>query len=65
MINNVVSECAIINVGIMQGSCLGQLLFLLYINDIFFVTDGKLRLFSDDACLIFQHSDPDDNNQLG
>ena len=59
VINNVVSECEILNVGIPQGSCLGPLLFLVYINDIFLATNIKLRLFADDACLSYQHCDFD------
>ena len=64
VINNVVSEREILNVGIPQGSCLGPLLFLVYINDIFSATEVKLRLFADDACLSYQHSDPDFVNSV-
>ena len=64
VINNVVSEREILNVGIPQGSCLGPLLFLVYINDIFSATEVKLRLFADDACLSYQHSDPDIVNSV-
>ena len=62
VINNVVSEREILNVGIPQGSCLGPLLFLVYINDIFLATNIKLRLFADDACLSYQHCDFDQVN---
>ena len=58
VVNNVVSEREIVNVGIPQGSCLGPSLFLVYINDIFASTEIKMRLFADDACLSYQHSDP-------
>ena len=59
VINNVISEQDILNVGIPQGSCLGLLLCLVYINNIFYATEVILRLFADDACLSYQHSDPD------
>ena len=64
VINNVVSKRKIVNVGIPQGSCLGLLLFLVYINDIFSATEINMRLFADDACLSFQHSDPDCVNSV-
>ena len=62
VINNFLYEQEILNVGIIQGSCLGPLLFLVYINDIFLATNIKLRLFADDACLSYQHCDFDQVN---
>ena len=50
--------------GIQQGSGLGTLLFLVYINEIFSATEIKLRLFANDACLSYQHSDPDFVNNI-
>ena len=64
VINNVVSERETVNVGIPQGSCLGPLLFLVYINDIFSSTEINMRLFADDACLSYQHSDPEYLNEV-
>ena len=64
VIDNVVSDRGILNVGIPQGSCLGPLLFLMYINDIFLARNIKLRLFADDACLSYQHCDSDHVNDV-
>ena len=52
VINNVVSDIKPITCGVPQGSVLGPLLFLIYINDIKnCISDKCIRLFADDTGL--------------
>ena len=41
-----------VSCGVPQGSCLGPLLFLLYINDISLISNFDTTLFADDTCLM-------------
>lgn len=60
-INGVESAPQLIKTGVVQGSCLGPFLFLLFINAIGTVrTTGRLFLFADDAALV-QISEPSDD----
>ena len=54
-IKNKCSNVANINCGVPQGSILGPLLFLLYVNDIPQAVDCELFLYADDSCLVYQH----------
>ena len=52
---NANSDKASITCGVPQGSILGPLLFLIYINDMPQAVDSELLLYADDICLVFQH----------
>ena len=47
-----------VSCGVPQGSILGPLLFLLYINDMNSSLRCRLSLYADDSALFFSHKDP-------
>ena len=56
-VGQVNSDHAGLNCGIPQGSILGPLLFLIYVNDMEQAVTCELLLYADDSCLPFQHKD--------
>ena len=51
VLNGTVSDWRSINAGVPQGSVLGPLLFLVYINDLSDNISSEMRLFADDSSL--------------
>ena len=55
-VDSAFSEPADLTCGVPQGSILGPLLFLIYINDLpQAVKDSDIRLYADDTCISFSH----------
>ena len=49
------SEPTTITCGVPQGSILGPVLFLLYVNDMPQAVSCELLLYADDTCLVYSH----------
>ncbi len=58
------SECAPVTSGVPQGSVLGPILFLSFINDMPEVISSKCRLFADDSIVYREIRSPEDTNML-
>ena len=54
--NNMVSEYHTVNYGTPQGSCLGPLIFLIFVNDMqMHLTEVESIQFADDTTILFSH----------
>ena len=51
VLNGMNSEWGLINSGVPQGSVLGPLLFLVYINDLENGIKSSIQFFADDTCI--------------
>ena len=61
VINNVNSETSFLSCGVPQGSILGPLLFLLYINDLPYCNlRSDVRMYADNTNLTFASKDPNE-----
>ena len=60
-VNNTMSESMNITCGVPQGSILGPLLFLCYVNDMqsSISNNCKLMLYADDSAILYSHKNPD------
>ena len=58
IMNGQCSDWGHISAGVPQGSVLGPLLFLIYINDLSkIIQSSQIRMFADDTCLFVTNKD--------
>ena len=63
-INSILSDLISIDLGVPQGSVLGPLLFLIFINDLPEASPLVTKLFADDTCLLFSADSVADLQQI-
>ena len=64
VLNGKTSEKTPVVSGVPQGTVLGPLLFLVYINDLPSIVDSQIRLFADDALIYRKINSVNDTQQL-
>ena len=56
-LGNKFSQPVSVSCGVPEGSILGRLLFLIYVNDMSQAVKCDIFLYADDTCLVCQHKD--------
>ena len=58
------SDYGRISCGVPQGSILGPLLFLIYVNEMPQTLNSNFLSYADDSCLMFQHKDVEESEKV-